>query len=140
MALEFKKCKTCGRIFQGFGNRCPDCIEEEERQFNLVRDYIWGHTGASIHEVVENTEVDPKVVLRFLKEGRLELENSEGFLVCEKCGAPISSGTMCANCKSQLSKAMDSVLPKAQQPAASRAPEPNLGSGKTDKLHVNVRR
>lgn len=141
MALEFKKCKTCGRIFQGFGLRCPDCIEEEERQFTMVKDYIWEHPGASMHELVENTGVDAKLVLRFLKEGRLEMDTADGLLVCEKCGAPITSGTMCAKCKEKLSKAMDSVLPKSQAPQPkSSGDNPFSNAMRADKLHVNVRR
>lgn len=142
MASEFKKCKTCGRIFQGYGKQCPDCVEEEDRQYNLVRDYVWAHPGASMYEIVEETEVDPKLILRFLKEGRVELENADGLLTCEKCGTPISSGTLCDACKSKLSKAMDSVLPKAKasKPEPRSSSSPGMGSGKTDKLHVNVRR
>ena len=136
MSLQFKKCKTCGRIFQSIsGFECPDCIDEREKKFALVKEYLYQEPGASLDMIVENTGVDSKLVIRFLKEGRLEMQNSGGLLKCEKCGAPVSSGTMCNACKDKLSRAMQRVLPK---PAAGAGQPPVSASGK-DKLHVNVR-
>ncbi|MBD5559255.1 MAG: flagellar protein [Clostridia bacterium] len=137
MSVQFKKCKTCGRIFDGYGLECYECVEENERQFNLVKDYIWEHPKASMQEIVEDTGVNEKLIIRFLKEGRLEFDNASGLIVCEKCGAPITGGTLCRNCKEKLSKAMDSVLPGMPAPAASeQAP---LTAGRKDKkLHVRV--
>lgn len=138
MALQFKKCKTCGRVFQTAfdGLECPDCVEERERKFEKVKEFLYRYPGASMEEIIEETEVDPKLILRFLKEGRLEMMNAAGLLTCEKCGAPITSGTMCAKCKDKLSRAMQSVLPKAPEPV--REKKSPLGSTKADKLHVNV--
>lgn len=137
MSLQFKRCKTCGRIFQSIhGNECPECIDERERKFQLVKDYLYEHPGAFMEEIVEETKVDPKLVLRFLKEGRLEMLNSAGLLTCEKCGAPITSGTMCQKCKDKLARAMQSVLPKAA-PAAKKGQSQGAPPQK-DKLHVNV--
>lgn len=90
-----------------------------------------------MEEIVAETEVDPKLILRFLKEGRLEMQNSAGLLSCEKCGAPITSGTMCQNCKDKLAKAMQSVLPKANQ-GQGKKDSKTISSSQKDKLHVNV--
>lgn len=135
MSLQFKKCKTCGRIFDGYGMECPACIEENERQFNIVKEYVWEHPRTSVQELLRETEVDEKRVARFLKEGRLELDNSEGLVTCERCGVPISHGTLCRKCKEKLAAAMDRVLPK-QEPA-KREESAVKTSGK-DKLHVRV--
>lgn len=134
MSVQFKKCKSCGRIFQGYGLECYDCVEQNEKHFNTVKDYIWDNPRASMQEIVEETGVNEKLILRFLKEGRLELDNSEGLILCESCGKPITTGTMCRACKERLSKIMDGALP---QPAAKKEKTP-LGSTKADKLHVRV--
>lgn len=135
MSVQFKKCVSCGRIFDGYGLECYDCVEEHERQFNLARDYIWDNPRASMQEIVEETGVSEKLILRFLKEGRLEFDNSAGLIVCERCGAPITSGTLCRSCKEKLSKAMDSVLPNQEPSKTEKVP---LSSSKSDKLHVRV--
>lgn len=140
MSLQFKKCKTCGRIFQSIhGLECPECIDDRERKFAIVRDYLYEYPGASMDEIVEETEVDPKLIIRFLKEGRLEMQNSKGLLSCEKCGAPISSGTMCTSCKDKLAKAMESVLPKSMTEKGKKESRAVSSSSQKDKLHVNVR-
>lgn len=137
MSLQFKKCKTCGRIFQSYhGFECPDCIDERERQFAKVKEYLYEYPGASMDEIVAGTEVDAKQILRFLKEGRLEMQNSEGLLTCEKCGAPVTSGTMCQNCKDKLARAMQSVLPKAGAEPVKK--DKTTSSRQKDKLHLNV--
>ena len=138
MSLQFKKCTSCGRIFDGFGLECPECVQENERQFNLVKDYIWENPRASMTELSEETGVPAKLITRFLREGRLELDNADGLIVCERCGAPITSGTLCRNCKDKLAHAMDRVLPNAGKPAPKEDKMP-IGSTKSDKLHVRVK-
>lgn len=98
---------------------------------------MYEYPGASIDEIIEATEVDPKLILRFLKEERIEMTHADGLLICEKCGAPITSGTICSACKNKLSRALQSVLarPEANKDQKSKA---QGASASKDKLHVNV--
>ena len=44
MGLTLSQCKKCGRIFQSYHQDvCPLCVEEREKSFIKVRDYIYQH-------------------------------------------------------------------------------------------------
>ncbi|MEA4845814.1 MAG: TIGR03826 family flagellar region protein [Clostridiaceae bacterium] len=104
---EIRNCPRCGKIFTYIGRSiCNKCIEVEENEFKVVKEYIYDNPGATISEVSQETEVSVEKIMRFLREERLEIksENSNLMLECEKCGRPIKSGRFCENCKNQLNK------------------------------------
>lgn len=105
---ELRNCPECGRVFAytGLRNLCPQCIEEEEKKFVKVRQYLRDHSGASVFEVAEATGVKEEVILRFLREGRLKTKNlsQEVALECARCGKRILSGKYCADCLAELTK------------------------------------
>ena len=104
---EIRNCPRCGKIFTCFGRPiCNGCIETEENEFKIVKEYIYDNPGATISEVSQETEVSIDKIMRFLREERLEIrsENSNLLLECEKCGRAINSGRFCENCKGQLNK------------------------------------
>jgi uncharacterized Zn finger protein (UPF0148 family) len=67
-------CRACGTPFQGGINDhlCPPCREKEVEMFQKVRDYIREHPAAKVDEIAEGTEVDERVILRFINQGRLK--------------------------------------------------------------------
>lgn len=137
MALNYKTCKNCGNIFQSTGpDICPGCLRKMEDQFKIIKEYLYQHPKASVEEVAEKTEVEEKLILHFLREGRLEMVAADGSLVCEKCGAPITSGRLCKTCSGTLANALESVLPRQENTAAQK--RRSMGSGKPDKLHVDI--
>ena len=102
---EIRNCPRCGKIFTYFTRPiCNRCIDIEEGEFNVVKDYIYENPGATISEVAQETEVSVDKIMRFLREERLEIksENSNLVLGCEKCGRSINSGRFCENCKGQI--------------------------------------
>jgi len=104
---DIRNCPRCGRIFTYIGrNICNSCIESEENEFKIVKEYIYDNPGATISEVSQETEVTVEKIMRFLREERLEIksENSNLVLECERCGRSISSGRFCENCKEQMNK------------------------------------
>lgn len=104
---EIRNCPRCGKIFTYFGRPiCNNCIDTEENEFKMVKEYIYDNPGATISEVSQETEVTVEKIMRFLREERLEIksENSNLLLACEKCGRAINSGRFCENCKGQLNK------------------------------------
>lgn len=140
MALNYKTCSYCGRIFQSSrSSSCPECVRKMEDQFKIIKEYLYQHPRASVEEVSNETEIDEKLILHFLREGRLEMVAADGFLICEKCGESITSGRLCKKCSDTLAHALGSVLPKQNQ-ADDDKPinRKSMGSGKMDKLHVNV--
>lgn len=104
MGTNVRQCRECRKLFQSFGSSvCPDCVEETDRRFNTVKDYLYNHPNANVVDIANDTGVAEKIVLNFLREGRLSLNIAEGsMLECEKCRAPISHGRFCAVCQSKL--------------------------------------
>jgi flagellar operon protein (TIGR03826 family) len=104
---EIRNCPRCGKIFT-YINRpiCHSCMENEENEFKVVKDYIYDNPGATISEVSQETEVSVEKIMRFLREERLEIssENSNMLLECERCGRAINSGRFCENCKEDINK------------------------------------
>ena len=98
-----KKCVFCGRLFQSLGlDICPSCSDEADRDFVTIRDYIYDAAEkVSVQDILENTGVEEKKILYFLKEGRLSPQNvqAEGMFKCAACGVPISGGKLCSKCQ-----------------------------------------
>lgn len=101
MALNIKKCKECGKIFQFMGKElCPDCLQKMDDWFVAIRDYLDEHPNARISELSEQLEIREKVILDFIKQGRIELR--EAVLRCVHCGRPIVTGDMCDDCRANI--------------------------------------
>ncbi len=106
---EIRNCPRCGRIFTYIASPiCGNCIEVEESEFKVVKEYIYDNPGATIAEVSRETEVTVEKIMKFLRDERLELrsENSNLILECEKCGRPINSGRFCESCKGQITESL----------------------------------
>lgn len=103
--MELKNCKSCDKVFLYTGVRsiCPECVEKEEKEFELVKQYLWDHPNSSLTEVSEATGVEEKKVLKYLREGRISLGNKSDLkLECEICGTVITYGRICAKCAKAL--------------------------------------
>lgn len=109
---EIRNCKECGRLFQynGISKICPRCKRNDEENFKVVREYIYENEEATITEVAEETGVDEDKILRYLREGRLEIigDNSALILECERCGKGIKTGRFCDECAKELEKELKS--------------------------------
>lgn len=108
-----KNCPRCKKLFTPLNNNamCPDCIKAEEDEFQTVRNYVRENRGVDIHVASEATQVPVKKIIRYLREGRLEVtEGMQDFLKCEKCGVPIRTGRFCKVCMDKMSEGLTSVL------------------------------
>jgi uncharacterized protein len=105
MGLNVKQCKICGKLFQTYDKTiCMDCLDEKERSFVLVRDFIYAHPKAAILEICGETGVRERWIMDFLREERLSLNTNDSVLVCEQCGKPILTGRFCKECKNDLQR------------------------------------
>ncbi len=133
--IKIRKCTFCGRMFQSLGTSlCPACIEKLDRDFIVVRDYIYDNRmeHVTVRDIAENTDVSERTVLFLIKEGRLSEKRilTENKLKCATCGEVISSGKYCAKCFSVL-KARTEAL------GGESAPERTAGlREKADKRQV----
>lgn len=133
--LDIISCKFCNKPFQSFGGKiCNNCLEQIERDFKTIREYIYDNPDkSSIDEICKETEVDRAIVLHLLREKRLTIQNlADGALTCDVCHKPIRSGTMCDSCKKALANKLVDTLPKRP---AEEDKKPLL-STKDSKMHV----
>lgn len=103
--MNLINCRECGKVFASTGQKvCPDCRKSEEEKFELVKDYLWDHPNSKVTEVSEATGVEEKVIIKFIKESRLQ---SSGLkidyeLKCKSCGKKINSGVYCESCRIKM--------------------------------------
>ena len=113
--MNIKNCPKCRKIFSPMVGQviCSDCIKEEEEEFEKVKGYLRENRGTGINIVSDETGVSIEKILKYLREGRLEItDEMVDFLKCEKCGISIKSGQYCRNCLEKVSKDLSSVLIK----------------------------
>lgn len=121
---KIKNCSECGRLYMEIGQGvCPDCFAKEEEMEKVVYDYVRDHDKCGIKQIVDDTGVKERVILRMLKAGRFVSSGLEVTYPCRSCGAPITEGTMCPKCKNDL-------LNQAKQLQASKTVR------KVDKSHT----
>ncbi|WP_058486032.1 hypothetical protein [Defluviitalea phaphyphila] len=115
--MKLVNCKRCGKLFQynGISQYCPVCMRYDEENFKKIKEYLYEHPKATLFQVAEDLDIPVKMIEHYLKEGRLEIVESENlFLKCEICGTSIKSGRYCDKCVRYL----DSDLKKAASEAA----------------------
>jgi len=106
---ELRNCIRCGKVFAyTYSPVCNKCLEKEEEEYKLVKEYIYENPGSTAFEVSEATGVSVEKIMKFLREERLELssENANLLLECESCGRPIKSGRYCEDCRSKIASEM----------------------------------
>jgi len=123
--MEVKNCVKCKKLFQYLSGPplCPNCKDQEEKDFQAVRQYLKEHPRATISEVAETLEISVEKITRFLKDGRLEVApGSTMLLECERCGVPISTGRFCAVCSGKLESDL-SATSRELHDKAKQAPQ-----------------
>ena len=93
--MELKNCEKCGRKFGAMSSEtlCTKCSAENiEKDFKKVRDYLYDNPGASVTEVSDETGVAERIILKLLKDERIEtIDDCNGLLSCERCVVSIKS-------------------------------------------------
>lgn len=112
--MNIKNCTRCGKIYNyDHFKICPVCRRKDEDDFEKVKAYLREYPGADIQTVSDETGVDTRKIIEFLKEGRLEVgEGSQLLIQCESCGASIKTGRFCEKCATNISRELrQSVAP-----------------------------
>lgn len=139
MSLNVRQCKRCRKIFQYQGNPvCQSCIIELDKDFDLVRNYMYDNPKSTIDTVCDETGVSRECVTRWLREGRLILSSdSVALLNCEKCGKPIISGKFCPECTQSVKTQFESTARTfaANKPAPKKPPEDDRNG---PRMHVGI--
>lgn len=75
--MGMTNCHHCGKLFLSAGDACcPECVEAEENGFAAVSSYLRQHPGARLDEVARGTGLRPDTILRYLRQGRLQVSGS----------------------------------------------------------------
>ena len=125
--MNVRNCRKCGKLFNLVMGVpiCPACKEALEKKFQEVKKYVPDNKGVTIHDVVENCEVEAQQVRQWVREERLEF-SSEGVtgIICEKCGTTIATGRFCAKCKAEMTNDLSSAIPKKKHEAPKKSKDP----------------
>ena len=136
--MNIVQCTFCKKPFASLGGRvCPACMEQIDKDFITVREYIYENKHSNIDIIAKETEVSKQIIIHLLKEGRLVIDSpdggGDGILFCEVCKKPINTGRMCKECMGKVAMTMDKSVSGQKRPETKR-PEPNLkGSAKIGK-------
>ncbi|NLW16555.1 MAG: hypothetical protein GX033_02720 [Firmicutes bacterium] len=111
MSLNVDNCPRCGRIYaRNLRKLCPDCIKEEEEQYQVVYRYLRDNPKSTVQQVSANTGVPEERILSFLRQDRLMVsEWTQLTYPCERCGAEIKRGRFCQSCTKEMQKSFDEV-------------------------------
>lgn len=124
--MDLRNCTKCERAYSFDGNDlCPKCRYEDDGDFKTVKEYLYDNPGADIKAVAQETEVEIKKILQYLKEGRITIAagSENTALTCERCDASINMGKYCNKCinemKSEINGAIDSSKKEAIESQSS---------------------
>lgn len=97
---NYKSCSMCGRQLPIDYEKdfCPAC--EDDVLFKEVREYIRSHDVTEF-ELAEIFNISQNKVRKWIKEGRIEYVTGENKMMntrCQRCGVPITFGTLCTDC------------------------------------------
>ncbi len=73
-------CERCGKmvVLTKF-TLCYDCRKQEKEEVDKALDFLKTHRGATLQMVADATGVDPKLVLRLIRGGRVEARAQENI-------------------------------------------------------------
>ncbi len=94
---ECKQCKRPLPVDYKF-DLCPAC--REENLFADVRDYIRANE-VNEYMVAEHFDIPIRQVRKWIREGRIEYTELGTQIVgakCQRCGKPVTFGTLCTDC------------------------------------------
>ena len=105
---ELDNCQQCGKLFvRAIRTVCQDCYNKEEEKFQTVYNFMKKRVNreATIPEIVEGTDVEESLIIKFVKEKRLRTNQFPNLTYpCDRCGTQIADGKLCDNCSGELTK------------------------------------
>lgn len=114
--MEIKNCKSCGKMFNYVTGEqvCPRCREELENKFQEVKKFVLDNKSATMNEICETCDVDPKLVKKWVREERLVFtQDSPVKINCEMCGTQINTGRYCDRCRKAAASNFGNVVKAA---------------------------
>ncbi len=90
---------------------------KEEEDFEKVKEYLKDNPRSSINTVSEETGVEKKIIIEFIKNDRLIAEDLEidVTIKCQRCGKEIKHGKYCESCVSEMKDEIESLTKKEKK-------------------------
>lgn len=107
--MALAKCSRCETLFNKMSaSVCPQCIEDEEDDFETIRTCLQENPDISAEAVSKLSGVDLKCVLRMLDQDLISNVSVSGPVKCGQCGAPAISHAkrLCQACLEKLNRKM----------------------------------
>jgi predicted amidophosphoribosyltransferase len=111
--MKLANCPRCRRPFINQGrNLCPVCIEEEDKAFDTIRDYLDQNPGAGLYQICVNTGIDEGVVISLIQRGKLRSVERRLTHQCARCGTEvlIVDGDFCDRCQRELQSKVSKAI------------------------------
>lgn len=110
--IDYKYCEYCGAPIRRNSEE-PYCAQCRERILFLeVKDFIRAN-DVNEFQVAAHFGIPLRIVKGWIKEGRIEYKETpngkkaiNNNLSCERCGSPVTFGTLCPKCLKLLNKNM----------------------------------
>ncbi|WP_138496179.1 flagellar protein [Paenibacillus pinistramenti] len=105
--MNLDNCPRCGKLYaKNFMGMCGNCIKDIEAEYDKCKTYLRANKGAHMQELSEATGVSVRQITKFIREGRISIENNPGMMYpCEVCGTTmLREGTMCESCRARLTR------------------------------------
>ena len=116
--MDVRNCRGCGRLYNYVGGGytlCPVCMEELDKKFTVVKNYIRDNPRATIQQIAEDNDVTIPQIQRWVREERLIFSDDSPIGIdCECCGAMIKSGRFCDKCKDSMQKNLSSAYKRSE--------------------------
>lgn len=105
--MDLSNCPECGEIYikSKFRDVCEKCWRQEEAAYDTVYKYLRKreNRAATMLQVVEATGVAEALILKFIKNGKLQITQFPNLgYPCDKCGKVIRTGKLCEGCASEI--------------------------------------
>lgn len=105
--MDLSNCPECGEIYikSKFRDVCEKCWKSEEAAYDTVYKFMRKreNRAATMLQVVEATGVSEALILKFIKNGKLQITQFPNLgYPCDKCGKIIRTGKLCEDCASEL--------------------------------------
>ncbi len=136
--LGVRNCAMCSRMFKYKGNPlCPACIQRLDKEYVVVRDYLYDHPTAGIQELAEETKIEESAILHMVRTGRLTFaEGVDTGIHCTSCGRPITRGTMCDSCSRKMSQTLAGALPPGMRNPQEKKPPESSKAQRGVRMHT----
>jgi len=113
--MDIANCPRCGKLFSRMSSPiCELCEKEEEQIFQKVKQFVEENPNSPLETVATETEVSVKKIMKYLRDGRLEISSGmgNGTLKCDSCGKPINRGRYCDTCVININQQVTDAFAK----------------------------